>query len=81
MQYRKCLGEKQNVSAATYTNDLHEALLNKTVQRFGNVGNLSLILVVNAQKSKVVLIAVLLLMNLLTTLEIRLKILIACSSH
>jgi len=74
MQYRKCLREKQKLSAVTYTNDL--LYLTKTVQRFGNVGVLNLILVVNAQKLKVVLIAVLLVINLLTTLEIHLIIII-----
>ena len=34
LQYRKCLREKQKLSAVTYTNDLHEAFLNKDGSTF-----------------------------------------------
>ena len=81
MQYRKCLGEKQNVSAATYTNDLHEALLNKDGSTFWKCWRSKFDFGSKCREVEGCVIAVLLLMNLLTTLEIRLKILIACSSH
>ena len=38
LQYRKRLREKQRAETVTYTNDLHDALLKKDRNVFGNVG-------------------------------------------
>jgi len=47
MQYRKCLRDSQNTETVSYTNNLHDALLQKMGKRSGNAGAPSLRVLTN----------------------------------
>jgi len=49
-QYRKRLREKERLATEAYTNDLHEALMQKIIQHFGSAGGRSLSIRINAVK-------------------------------
>ena len=63
-KYRKRLKEKQIYSTEVYTNDLHEALLQKKTTAFGNAGVRNSNLLISAVMLKDVWTQILLQINL-----------------
>jgi len=65
LKYRKCLRDNKKSETEYYTNDLHEALLQKIIPLFGHVGVQSLSPLILAFKLTAVLILVLSLIDFL----------------
>ena len=52
LEYRRRIRERQNTATESYTNDLHEALLQKTKQHFGSAGAQKLTASINGNVMK-----------------------------